>query len=142
MKSTALPQLLQNLAPSGSSFPQNLQNIKLPPIKCHYLIKPDTMILSYFYCYFSFNRVRQQTGLYSVQYSGVLCACSVQLAKCGLQNAADFFWYFFSFCVIIDKSIIFPACSILKRQRCPHQKFYYIQENLSAFNSLLTAERF
>ena len=39
------------------------------------------------------------------------------------------------------KSIIFPACSILKRQCCPHQKFYYIQENLNAFNSLLTAER-
>ena len=69
-----------------------------------------------------------------------ILACSVHVL-CSLQNAADFFWYFFSFCVIIDKSIIFPACSILKRQRCPHQKFYYIQENLNAFNSLLTAER-
>ena len=29
----------------------------------------------------------------------------------------------------------------LKRQRCPCQKFYYIQENLDAFHSLSTAER-
>ena len=41
----------------------------------------------------------------------------------------------------MNKSITFPACSILRRRHCLHQQFYYIQENLDAFHSLLTAER-
>lgn len=49
-------------------------------------------------------------------------------------------WHFRATYAIIWKSIIFPACLILTQQQL-YLFFYYIQENLNAFNSLLTAER-
>ena len=55
-------------------------------------------------------------------------------------DGSFFIWLFLPACVIIWKSIIFPACLILRRCQ-PHPLFCYIQENLNAFNSLLTAER-
>ena len=51
-----------------------------------------------------------------------------------------FFWYFFALCYHGQKHYI-SSMFYLKRQRCPYQKFYYIQENLDAFHSLSTAER-
>ena len=50
-----------------------------------------------------------------------------------------FFWHFFPACAIICKSIMFPACLILT-QRQLHLFFYYIQENLNAFNSIISRE--
>ena len=47
-------------------------------------------------------------------------------------------WHFLSACVIIWKSIIFPACLILTQQQL-YLFFYYIQENLNAFNSLINS---
>ena len=55
-------------------------------------------------------------------------------------DSSFFIWHFRLACAIIWKSIIFPACLIL-RQHQLHPLFCYIQENLNAFNSLLTAER-
>lgn len=49
-------------------------------------------------------------------------------------------WHFRATYAIIWKSIIFPACLILTQQQL-YLFFYYIQENLNAFNSLLIAER-
>ena len=49
-----------------------------------------------------------------------------------------FFWYFLPTCAIIWKSIIFPACLILTQHQL-YLFFYYIQENLNAFNSLINS---
>ena len=49
-------------------------------------------------------------------------------------------WQFLPAYDIIWKSIIFPACLILTQHQL-YLFFYYIQENLNAFNSLLIAER-
>ena len=57
----------------------------------------------------------------------------------GAEFASAFFLVFYPLCVIMNKIIIFPACFILKRQCCPYQRFYYIQENPDAFNSLINS---
>ena len=57
-----------------------------------------------------------------------------------LRNYSDYGFDFLPTYAIIWKSIIFPACLILTQHRL-YLFFYYIQENLNAFNSLLTAER-
>ena len=47
-------------------------------------------------------------------------------------------WHFCATYAIIWKSIIFPACLILTQQQL-YLFFYYIQENLNAFNSLINS---
>ena len=51
-----------------------------------------------------------------------------------------FLVFLYVMCYHVQKHYI-SSMFYLKRQYCLYQKFYYIQENLNAFNSLLTAER-
>lgn len=56
-----------------------------------------------------------------------------------LNLLLHFFWCFYPLCVIMNKSIIFPACFILNRQHCPHQRFYIdgrlsLYEHQSTYN--------
>ena len=76
--------------------------------------------------------------IYVVKTSSGSCMVSRRSFLIIAEVSSLSIWHFLPVCAIIWKSIIFPACLILTQQQL-YLFFYYIQENLNAFNSLINS---